>query len=84
MALNIQKVNTITASVTEIPAYALSGVAYFYLGHRFTLMSCFIISILGGISLVIWSDVLSAIPVMILAARFGVSATFHVCYLGNA
>ncbi len=32
----------------------------------------------------IWSDVVSAIPVMILASRFGVSATFHVCYLGNS
>ncbi len=77
-------INTITSSVTEIPANILGGLAYHKLGMRITLISCFAISIVGGICLIIWFNEVSIIPVFILAARFGVSATFNVCYLANA
>ncbi|CDW83769.1 solute carrier family member 5 [Stylonychia lemnae] len=77
-------VNTITASLTEVPAYILSGILYQKLGIRIVLVSCFIISLVGGIFLLIFSNYTDVIPVFILLARFGVSATFSICYLANA
>ncbi|CDW73598.1 solute carrier family member 5 [Stylonychia lemnae] len=77
-------VNTITASLTEVPAYILSGILYEKLGIRIVLVSCFIISLVGGIFLLIFSNNTNVIPVFILLARFGVSATFNICYLANA
>jgi hypothetical protein len=77
-------INTITTSLCEVPAVIISGIAYQKLGIKFTLFTCFCISVLGGILLIIFSDNIEAIPFMILAARFGVSATFNVCYLANA
>jgi len=77
-------INTITTSLTEVPAILLGGIAYQKLGMKPTLMACFIISIIGGICLIIWANAVDAIPFMILAARFGVSATFNIVYLANA
>jgi OCT family organic anion transporter-like MFS transporter 8 len=78
-------VNTSVASTSEIVAYILGGIAYQKIGIRFTLMTAFTISCLGSIALNIWGDShKDLIPVMILATRFGVSATFNICYLANA
>ena len=78
-------VNTTTASSSEVCAYILGGIAYQKLGIRVTLISAFAISCIGAISLIIWgASSPDYVPVMILLTRFGVSATFNICYLANA
>jgi hypothetical protein len=77
-------VNSAVASTSEIVAYILSGVLYQKIGIRFTLISAFTVSCTGAIALTIWGTHKDFIPLMILATRFGVSATFNICYLANA
>lgn len=78
-------VNTSVASTSEIVAYILGGISYQKIGIRFTLITAFAISCLGSIALNLWgSRNPDLLPVMILATRFGVSATFNICYLANA
>lgn len=77
--------NTSVASASEIVAYILGGISYQKLGIRVTLISAFAISCLGSIALNIWgADHENLVPFMIIATRFGVSATFNICYLANA
>ncbi|CDW90392.1 UNKNOWN [Stylonychia lemnae] len=77
-------VNVITASITDMIACFLSGILYQTLGIRVVLVSCFLISLSGGFFLLIFQNFISIIPVFILLARFGVSASFNICYLANA
>ena len=78
-------VNTSVASSSEIVAYILGGIAYHKIGIRFTLITSFAISCFGSICLNIWGESHKEyVPLMILATRFGVSATFNICYLANA
>ena len=77
-------VNTTVASASEIVAYILGGICYQKIGIRFTLIGAFAISCCGAISLTIWANQDDYIPLMILATRFGVSATISICYLANA
>ncbi|TNV80292.1 hypothetical protein FGO68_gene6246 [Halteria grandinella] len=77
-------VNIAVAASSEIVAYTCSGIFYQKIGIRFTLMGAFAISCLGSICLIIWGNNATLIPIMILATRFGVSATFNISYLANA
>ena len=77
-------INTTVASSSEIVAYILGGISYQKIGIRFTLITAFLISCLGSISLIIWGNYVDYVPLMILATRVGVSATFNICYLANA
>ena len=76
--------NNLVTSATEIPALILGGISYQKLGIKFTLFTCFAISIVGGLCLSIWQNEVDVIPFMILGARFGVTATFSICYLANS
>lgn len=77
-------INTTVSSASEIVAYILGGIAYQKVGIHLTLIVSFAVSCLGSIALLIWQENESAVPFMIMAARFGVSATFNICYLANA
>jgi OCT family organic cation transporter-like MFS transporter 4/5 len=76
--------NTTVSSTSEMIAYIVGGIAYQKVGIHKTLMVAFTISCLGSICLLIWGGYPNAVPFMIMAARFGVSATFNICYLANA
>lgn len=71
------------AALTEIPSNILSGALYKILGIKTVFCVCFCISVIGSTLLIIFNNNTSVIPVFILLARFGVSATFNVCYLAN-
>ena len=77
-------VNITVASASEIVAYILGGIAYQKVGIHLTLSVAFTISCLGSITLLIWQSHTALVPFMIMATRFGVSATFNICYLANA
>ena len=49
-------INTIVATIVEIPASIFSGIIYSKLGIRFVMISSFSVSIVGGILLVIFAD----------------------------
>jgi hypothetical protein len=68
-------------------ANIVGGIAYHKVGIHLTLIVSFSISCIGAITLVIWENsagAVAAVPFMIMATRFGVSATFNVSYLANA
>lgn len=80
-------INTTVASASEIVAYIVGGIAYQKVGIHLTLIVSFAISCVGAITLVIWENsegAVAAVPFMIMATRFGVSATFNISYLANA
>eukprot|EP00347_Sterkiella_histriomuscorum_P016560 403352729 len=77
-------INSIVASLVEVPAYILSGILYQKLGIKFVLTFSFGVSIVGSILLIIFFDQIKLIPVFILLARFGVASTFNICYLANS
>lgn len=77
-------VNTAVSSLTEAPAYLLGGLLYSRIGIKGVFVGSYIISVIGGILLLLFQKYTSIVPVMILFAKFGVSSTFNMCYLGNA
>eukprot|EP00347_Sterkiella_histriomuscorum_P017063 403350803 len=77
-------INSIVASLVEVPAFLLSGYLYQKLGVKFVLPFSFSVSIVGSILLIIFYDQVHLIPVFILLARFGVGSTFNICYLANS
>lgn len=77
-------VNTAVSSLTEAPAYLISGLLYDKIGIKGVLVGSYIISVVGGVLLLSLQSFTSIVPVMILLAKFGVSSTFNMCYLGNA
>lgn len=77
--------NTFVSAMSEIPAQIFGGVLYQKIGIKITLVSAFTLAISGSISLLILGDKnVDLIPVFILLAKCGVSATFTICYLANA
>ena len=77
-------VNTTVSSLSEMLAIVLSGISYYKLGIRFTLIAAFCVSLMGVAALIIWGDNATYVPLMVLSAKFGVSANFSICYLANA
>ena len=76
--------NTLAAGLSEAPTVFISGLLYQSLGLKATLVLCFLFSLVGSISLLVFKAYVSLIPIMIFAARAGVAASFSICYLANA
>ena len=77
--------NTFTSSLSELPAIIISGFMYKKIGMKITLISWFSIALTGGLCLLILGNANeNLIPVFVLFAKAGVSATFNLCYLANA
>jgi len=77
--------NTFVSSLSELPAILLSGFMYKKLGIKITLIVWFSVAIIGGACLMIFgSEDKSLIPIFVLFAKSGVTATFNLCYLANA
>jgi hypothetical protein len=73
------------SSASEIVAYFLSGIFITYLGIKTSCVISFAIAMAGTICYTIFADdYVSAIPFMILGAKFGVAAAFNIIYLANA
>ncbi|TNV80510.1 hypothetical protein FGO68_gene767 [Halteria grandinella] len=78
-------VNTLVSAISELPATILAGYLYQKIGIKITLVMMFGVAIIGSISLLSLGDNhVGLIPVFILLAKSGVSATFNICYLANA
>ncbi|CDW88684.1 solute carrier family member 5 [Stylonychia lemnae] len=77
-------VNIIVAQITDISGCIISGIFYQKLGIRIALVSCFLVSFSGGIFFLIFPNAVSMIPFFILLAKFGVSASFSICFLVNS
>ncbi len=78
-------VNTITTNGADIPIVVLGGIAYKYMGLKFSLFSAFIVATCGSIAMLIFSvQHPGAVPYMILLAKGGVKMTFNIVYLANA
>lgn len=77
--------NVMISSASEIFAYIGSGFLLTATGIRFSFFSSFSVSLLGGITYLIFGNTNEkAIPAMILGAKFGVASTFNLIYLANA
>ena len=77
--------NTFVSALSEIPAIAIGGILYAKIGIKLTLVGAFGIAIIGSTSLVILgNNNVDLIPIFILLAKSGVSATFNICYLANS
>jgi len=77
--------NTFTSSLSELPAIIISGFMYKKIGMKITLISWFSIALTGGLCLLILGNANeNLIPIFVLFAKAGVSATFNLCYLANA
>jgi hypothetical protein len=78
-------VNTITTNASDIPIVIMGGLAYKYLGLKFSLFGAFIFATCGSVSMLIFSvQYPDAVPVMIMLAKGGVKMTFNIVYLANA
>ena len=77
--------NNLISGVSDVPVGILGGYLYHKFGLRIVLFSFFLIALLGGITLIIFSESNeSLVPIMIAFAKGGVKVTFDICYLGNS
>jgi OCT family organic cation transporter-like MFS transporter 3 len=78
-------VNSMTTNAADIPIVMLGGIAYKFLGIRFSLFIAFIAASIGSISLLFFSGSFPGIiPVMLMLAKGGVKMTFNIVYLANS
>ena len=76
--------NTLVSASSELPAIIIAGYLYDKIGIKITLIGCFTMALIGSISLlVLGNDNIDLIPIFILLAKSGVSATFNLCYIAN-
>jgi len=77
--------NTMTTNAADIPIVVLGGVAYKFLGLRFSLFIAFVVAAAGSISLLLFSKAHPSVtPIMLLLAKGGVKMTFNIVYLANS
>lgn len=77
--------NTMTTNAADIPIVLLGGVAYKFIGLRFSLFIAFLVASVGSLSLLLLSNEYPDIThVMLLLAKGGVKMTFNVVYLANS
>ena len=78
--------SALCSSVSEIVAYAVSGIVYEKYGARNTLASSFGISLVGGVIILVyglnhqdnWSFFL-----LVLFAKFGIASSFNIVYVAH-
>jgi len=76
--------NSIVSSVSEVSAYLISGALYDKIGTRISFIISFFIAVVGSVFYINRGENHEAlIPVMVLGAKFGISASFNVVYLSN-
>ena len=75
--------NTLSSQAAEFSANLLSGVFYYYLGARLSFGSMFTLSAVGSICLLVAinGDYIDLIPVFISIAKFGIAASFNICFI---
>ena len=71
------------SSLSDLPAILLCAMVYKSIGLTKTFSIAFVISLIGGLAL-LFIHHQSLIPIFILLAKSGVSASFNICYLANA
>jgi len=76
-------INTLVSSLSDLPARLLCAMVYKSIGLTRTFTLAFVISLIGGLALLLVHHP-SLIPIFILLAKSGVSASFNICYLANA
>jgi hypothetical protein len=78
-------VNTMTTNAADIPITILGGVAYKFMGLKYSLFGAFIVATCGSVAMLLFSvKHPGAVPAMILMAKGGVKMTFNIVYLANA
>mmetsp|Transcript_15245 Transcript_15245/g.14806 ORF Transcript_15245/g.14806 Transcript_15245/m.14806 type:complete len:148 (+) Transcript_15245:618-1061(+) len=77
--------NSIFSSFSEIVAYSLSGYVLEKVNIKVSLAASFLLSIAGiVVYMALGHSYPSAVPYMILATKFGISACFNTIYIANA
>lgn len=74
--------NTIFSQAAEMSANYLSMFIYAFLGAKLGFLSMFVLSIVGSILLIIFFSNLTLLPVFIICAKFGIAASFNMCFMG--
>ena len=73
--------NTMSSQIAEVTAFLLSGGLYYFVGPKLTFICCFSLSIVGNIFMLIYWNNMSILPVFLIMAKFGISATFNMSYI---
>lgn len=77
--------NNLISGFSDVPVAILGGYLYHKFGLRIVLFLFFMISLCGGIAIIIFGESdQNVVPIMIAFAKGGVKVTFDVCYLGNS
>ena len=75
--------NTLISQFSELTADLVSGIIYYKFGPRFAFTIMFCISIFGSILLMLFWTNLELIPVLIILAKFGISASFNMVFIAS-
>jgi hypothetical protein len=74
-----------TTNAADVPIVILGGVAYKFMGLKYSLFGAFIFATCGSVAMLLFSaNYPGAVPVMIMMAKGGVKMTFNIVYLANA
>lgn len=78
-------VNTLTTNSADIPIVVLGGLAYKYMGLKYSTFAAFIVATVGSVGMLIFSvRYPDSVAPLIMLAKGGVKMTFNIVYLANA
>jgi MFS family permease len=72
------------SSGSELLAYILGGILYKKIGIRLAFCFSFMISVVGGVMILIWGENNPQImPIFVTLAKFGISSGFVIVYVST-
>jgi nitrate/nitrite transporter NarK len=73
------------SGLTDAPIAIIGGYAYHRFGVRLSLFVAFLLTLTGGIMILILSEANpDLVPIMISLAKGGAKVSFDICYLANS
>ena len=73
-----------TSSIADNIGTVLSAVLYEKFGVRIAFLTCLVLTLVGGATILLFHSVTSLMPFFIMIGKMGTSSTFNLVFLSNS